>query len=235
MSEAPLENIALAAGYSMQNIYAVVPHFMDLLARQSPLTYEAFVEQIDRDLNNIITVTESGRQNHMDKGEDAITDHLLSQLKQLYPSVHHDPQNGGHCDYYIEVRSAKGVLYQWVAEAKLWDGFAYGYQGLHAQLLGSYAKGGVNNCRGGMIFYSKLPSGARFVMNEWHKGLGDIGIHGHSRREDGLRFDSDHKLNGGTGADFFVRHYCVDLFHTPTQQKLDKAAAKELKKMASKP
>lgn len=227
MSQAPLENIAMAAGYSMQNIFAVVPQFLDQLARQSPLTYEAFVEQIDRDLNNIIIVTESGRQHHMDKGEDAITDHLLSQLKQLYPSVHHDPQNGGHCDYYFEARSAKGELYQWVAEAKLWNGFEYVYQGLDAQLLGSYAKGGVNHCRGGMIFYSRLSSGAKFAMDEWHTELGKKGIQGHSMREDGLRFDTDHKLNGGTGADFYVRHYCVDLFHAPTHRRLDKAAAKK--------
>ncbi len=38
---------------------------------------------------------------------------------------------------------------------------------------------------------------------------------------------TDHKLNGRTGADFFVRHYCVELFHAPTQQKIDKAAAKK--------
>lgn len=226
MSQGPLEDMALAAGYSMQHIFAVAPQLMEQLVRHSPLTYDDFVAQIDKDLNNVITITESGRQHHMDKGEDALTDHILSQLKQLYPSAHHDAQNGGHCDYYFEVRSAHGELYQWVAEAKLWNGFEYVYQGLDTQLIGSYAKGGVNNCRGGLIFYSKLSSGAKFAMDEWHTKLGDKGIHCHSRRSDGLRFDTDHKLNGGTGADFFVRHYCVDLYHAPTQQKLDRAAAK---------
>ncbi|MDT7487112.1 MULTISPECIES: hypothetical protein [Enterobacteriaceae] len=226
MSQGPLEDMALAAGYSMQHIFAVAPHLMEQLVRHSPLTYDDFVAQIDKDLNNVIAITESGRQHHMDKGEDALTDHILSQLKQLYPSTHHDAQNGGHCDYYFEVRSAHGELYQWVAEAKLWNGFEYVYQGLDSQLIGSYAKGGVNTCRGGLIFYSKLSSGAKFAMDEWHTKLGEKGIHCHGRRSDGLRFDTDHKLNGGTGADFYVRHYCVDLYHAPTQQKLDKAAAK---------
>ena len=58
----------------------------------------------------------------MIKRDDAITDHIISKLKQLYPSVHHAPQNGGHCDYCVEVRSAKGALYQWFAKAKLWRG-----------------------------------------------------------------------------------------------------------------
>lgn len=234
MSEAPLEKIALDAGYSMLNILAAFPHLMEHMARHTPLTYEAFVAQIDRDLNNVIMITESGRQHHMEKSEDALTDHIISQLKQLYPSVHHDPQNGGHCDYYIEVRSASGELYQWVAEAKLWKGFEYGYQGLDGQLLGSYAKGGENNCRGGMIFYSMLPSGAKFAMDEWHKELGNKGILGHTRSKDGLRFDTNHRLNGGTGADFYVRHYCVDLYHAPTRQRLDRAAAKAEKRQAGK-
>ncbi|EGT4277854.1 hypothetical protein E7W39_03750 [Cronobacter sakazakii] len=227
MSQAPLENMALAAGYNMQHIFAVAPQLMEQLVRNSPLTYNDFVEQIDKDLNNIIIVTESGRQHHMDKGEDALTDHIISQLKQLYPSVHHDAQNGGHCDYYFEVRSAHGELYQWVAEAKLWEGPEYVYQGLDTQLLGSYAKGGVNSCRGGLIFYSKLASGAKYAMDEWHKKLGEKGIQAQNRRSDGLRFDTIHKLNGGTGADFYVRHYCVDLYHAPTQLKLDKAASKK--------
>ena len=235
MSQAPLENMAMAAGFSMQHIFALAPQLMEQLNRQSPLTYSDFVNQIDKDLNNAITVTESGRQHHMEKGEDELTDHILSQLKHLYPSAHHDAQNGGHCDYYFETKSANGELYQWVAEAKLWKGFEYVYQGLESQLLGSYAKGGVNHCRGGLIFYSKLSSGAKFAMDEWYAKLGENGIHRHSKRIDGLRFDTDHTLNSGTGADFYVRHYCVDVYHAPTQQKLAKAITKKKKRAKMAP
>lgn len=235
MSSSPVEQIALDSGYSMQSIYANIPAIMDLLARTSPVSYDKFVNQIDKDLNTIISITESGRQHHFEKGEDAITEHLIVQLKQLYPSVHHDAQNGGHCDIYIEVKSTNGNLYKWVMEAKLWEGFEYVYKGLDDQLLGSYAVGGVDNCKGGMIFYSKLASGASYAMTEWHDGLHGKGITISNLRSDKLRFDTAHKLNSGTGADFYVNHYCIDLYHKPTDQKSVKAERKKASKAQNKP
>lgn len=226
MTSFGIENIAIAAGHSMQDICAIVPDLMELLTRQKPLSYDAFVDQISKDLNKIISITESGRQHHLDKGEDAITEHIIVQLKQKYPSVHHDAQHGGHCDIYIEVTSSSNDLYKWIMEAKLWNGFEYVYSGLDEQLLGSYAVGGVNSCKGGMIFYSKLKSGASCAMNEWHQGLKAKEIIIKNMREDGLRFDTAHKLNGGVGADFSVSHYCIDLYHAPTETKLEKAKAK---------
>ncbi|HFG1847057.1 hypothetical protein NB614_11840 [Vibrio parahaemolyticus] len=225
MTDAPLENLALAAGYSMTNVYSIAPAVMEQLARQTPLSYEDFINQIDKDLNDIIAITESGRQHHLEKGEDGITEHMIVQLKSKYPSSFHDPQLGGHCDFYIETRSSNGNLYQWVAEAKLWEGFEYVYKGLTEQLLGSYALGGVHSCSGAMIFYSKLSSGSKYAMDKWHKGLEEKKIRIESKRSDGLRFDTSHKLNDGTGSDFYVKHYCVNLYHAPTQAKLDKAEA----------
>ncbi len=226
MAFAPIEDMATNAGYNMQDILSIAPDIMEHLARHKPLSYGAFVEQIDKDLNNIINNTESGKQHHLAKGEDAITEHIIVQLKQKYLSVHHDAQQGGHCDIYIEVTGSSGRLYKWVMEAKLWDGFGYVYKGLDEQLLGSYAVGGVDTCRAGMLFYSTLPSGAKFAMDKWYDGLDNLGIQLSNKRLDGLRFCSEHKLNNGSGADFYVNHYCVDLYHAPTQAKLDKAKAK---------
>lgn len=234
MTVSPIDSMAQAAGYSMQDIFSACPDIMEQLARQRPLSYDAFVSQIDKDLNKIISITESGRQHHYEKGEDAITEHLIVQLKQKYPSVHHDAQNGGHCDIYIEVTGSSGDLYKWVMEAKLWNGFDYVYGGLENQLLGSYAMGGANNCKGGMIFYSKLESGASYAMNEWETGLAAKGITVNSKSSDGLRIATEHKLNGGSGADFYVNHYCVDLFHGPTKAKLDKAAEDKRKRLEAK-
>ncbi|MBO1632291.1 hypothetical protein ACX1F1_17485 [Yersinia pseudotuberculosis] len=221
-----IDYMAIAAGHSMLDICAIAPEIMDQLSRQRPLSYDAFVEQINKDLNKIISITESGRQHHLNKDEDAITEHIIVQLKQKYPSVHHDAQHGGHCDIYIEVTSSNNYLYKWIMEAKLWKGVEYVYDGLNKQLLGSYAVGGVNNCKGGMIFYSKLKNGASYAMKEWHQGLETKGIIIKNLREDGLRFDTSHKLNDGAGADFFVNHYCVDLYHAPTESKLEKAKTK---------
>ncbi|MCJ8514283.1 hypothetical protein MWG81_03175 [Proteus mirabilis] len=227
MMEMPIiENLAVEAGYSMENICALIPDFMEQLARKTPLTYDAFVQQIDKDLNEIISITESGRQHHLDKGEDAITEHIISQLKQKYTSVHHDAQHGGHCDIYIEAKSSNGDLYKWIMEAKLWEGFEYVYSGLNDQLLESYAVEGINNCRGGMIFYSKLKSGVSYAMKEWSKGLEDRNIIVSNIRQDNLRFDTNHRLNKGNGGIFIVSHYCVELYHALTDLKLAKAAVK---------
>lgn len=231
MTNSPLENMAIGAGYDMASIYSVAPKLMEQLARQTPLSYDAFVNQIDKDLNKIISTTESGRQHHYEKGEDSITEHIIVQLKSDYPSVHHDAQQGGHCDIYIEATGSDGSLYKWIMEAKLWGGFGYVYKGLDKQLLGSYAQGGVNNCKGGLIFYSKLSSGAKYAMDEWHAGLKNKGIAINNVSSDGLRLDTSHRLNGGTGADFHVNHYCVDVYHAPTKEKLEKAQAKAIAKI----
>jgi len=224
MSEIP--SMMIPDGYSMKDMFAIHADLTDALNRKTPSSYDVFIKQIDKDLNNIISVTESGRQHHLEKGEDEITEHLISQLKHMYPSVHHDAQHGGHCDFYFETKGTDGSLYKWIMEAKLWKGFEYVYSGLDTQLLGSYAVGGVNSCKGGMIFYSQIASGALYAMGEWFQGLENKGITINNKREDGLRFDTAHKLNDGTGADFYVNHYCIDLFHAPTAAKLAKAQAK---------
>ncbi|PKH19343.1 hypothetical protein CIG19_20065 [Enterobacterales bacterium CwR94] len=45
-----------------------------------------------------------------------------------------------------------------------------------------------------MIFYCMLSSGTKFAMDQWYAELKNIGILGHSRRRDGLRFDTDTSL-----------------------------------------
>lgn len=215
-----LESVALSLGYSMADICHIIPDILEDLERKKPLSYQAFVNRIDKDLNNIISDTESGKQHHFIKSEDALTEHIIAQLKRIYPSVHHDAQQGGHCDIYIEVKSSSGIMYKWIMEAKIWNGFSYVYDGLVKQLLGSYATGGENNCCGGMIFYSKKQEGSKVYMDKWCEGLIEHGIHIKSRTADGLRASTSHKLNSGSGADFFVNHYCIDVYHAPTEAKL---------------
>lgn len=61
----------------MFDLCAIVPEIRQFLVRNRPVSYESFVVQIDLDLNNIISSTESGRTHHLDKGEDAITAHII--------------------------------------------------------------------------------------------------------------------------------------------------------------
>ncbi len=221
-------------GRSMADLMALNPEIKAVMRRNKPLTYEEFVEQINLDLENIITSTESGKQLHLSKSEDELTEHLIGKLKENYSSVHHDPQNGGHCDIYMETKSADGVMFRWITEAKIWKGFDYVYGGLDSQLLRSYANGGIHNNRGGLIFYSKLSSGGTFAMKQWHDGLKDKGITIEDRRSDKLRFTTNHQLNERQGADYSVRHYMIDVYHEPTQKALDKAKAKARDELKAK-
>ncbi|MFG0886287.1 hypothetical protein [Vibrio sp. CJQ_6] len=213
---------------SMQVILSENQNIRALLERHSPSSYEQFVNRIYTDLENVISTTESGKQHHQAKGEDELTDHLLSQLVHIYPSAKHDVQKGGHCDLHIEVRSQDDVIYTWVGEAKLWGGYAYGRGGLFGQLLGSYASGGVNANHGGMIFYDLSSSGPEFVMGQWKQGLEAENITIIDERVDKLRFSTSHQLNDGNGPEFHVKHFVVGLYHQPAQKVLAKKVAKDV-------
>ncbi|HFQ5435233.1 TPA: hypothetical protein ACGUMO_000846 [Vibrio vulnificus] len=214
----------------MNTILASNSEIKALIARHSPASYEQFVDRIYLDLENVITTTEAGKQHHQAKGEDELTDHLLSQMVHMYPSAQHDTQKGGHCDLHLQVRSRDGILFTWVGEAKLWDGYDYGHKGLFNQLLSSYASGGEYANRGGMIFYDKSPSGPTYVMGKWKKGLEDCNVQISDERKDKLRFSTTHMLNDGNGPEFHVRHFVIGLYHKPTQATL----AKKLKRKTSK-
>ncbi|EPZ2378693.1 MULTISPECIES: hypothetical protein [Vibrio] len=210
----------------MSTILANNPSIKALIERHSPTTYKQFVSRIYTDLENIISTTESGKQHHQTKGEDELTDHLLSQLVHLYPSALHDPQKGGHCDLHLQVRSPEGILFTWVGEAKLWGGYAYGRKGLFDQLLDSYASGGEHANQGGIIFYDNSPSGASFAMGQWKKGLQAENVQIEDEREDKLRFSTKHMLNEGNGPEFYVRHFVVGLYHKPTVEVLERKKRK---------
>ena len=218
-------------GRSMADLMAINPEIKASMSRRYPVNYDDFVNQIDIDFENIISNTESGKRHHLTKGEDELTQHLIDQLKVLYPSVHHDPQNGGHCDIYMEAKSADGTMLKWITEAKVWKGFDHVYGGLDEQLIRSYANGGVYNNKGGLIFYSKLATGGKFAMDQWHAGLLGEGVAISQLRSDGLRFTTVHKLNEGQGSEYTVRHYMIDVYHEPTQKALEKAKTKATEKL----
>lgn len=214
-------------GASMQTLMAASPDIRALIERSVPSTYEQFVRRIYIDIENVITTTEAGKQFHQGKSEDELSDHLLSQLVHMYPSAKHDVQKGGHCDIHIQARSSSGLIFTWVGEAKLWNGYQYGRDGLFDQLLGSYASGGEYDCHGGMIFYTSSPLGATFVMGQWKKGLEAEDVTVKDESKDKLRFSTSHMLNDGNGPEFHVRHFVVGLSHKPSQVALAKKAKKK--------
>lgn len=209
-------------GESMGTILALNPQIKEMIERHQPRTYEQFVNRIYTDLENVISITEAGKQHHQAKGEDELTDHLLSQLGHLYPSALHDAQKGGHCDLHLQVKSQDGTLFTWIGEAKLWKGYQYGKKGLFNQLLDSYASGGNNVNSGGMIFYERTQQGPSYVMSQWKEGLQNDNVVINDIRSDNLRFSTTHNLNEGNGPIFNVRHFVVGLYHQPTQTNLKK-------------
>ncbi|HIF8866491.1 TPA: hypothetical protein ACX6DV_000384 [Vibrio cholerae] len=219
--------IECALGVSMQRILSASPDIRALIERSLPTTYEQFVKRLYIDIENVISTTEAGKQFHQEKSEDELSDHLLSQLVHLYPSAKHDVQKGGHCDIHIQTRSADGIIYTWVGEAKLWRGYQYGREGLFCQLLGSYASGGQYDCHGSMIFYTKSPKGSAFVMGQWKNGLEAESIEIRDERQDKLRFSTTHLLNEGNGPEYHVKHFVVGLYHQPTQNTLANTVAKK--------
>ncbi|WP_259556026.1 hypothetical protein [Vibrio harveyi] len=59
-------------GRSMADLMAINPEIKASMSRRYPVNYDDFVNQIDIDLENIISNTESGKQHHLTKGEDEI-------------------------------------------------------------------------------------------------------------------------------------------------------------------
>ena len=62
------------------------------------------------------------------------------------------------------------------------------------------------------------------------KGLEAKGVLIDKKRSDGLRLDTRHNLNTSCGTEFFVKHYGVDLYHGPTEQKVNNKKSKAKKK-----
>lgn len=50
-----MENVIASYGYTMADICHLIPDFIEELARKCPLSYDKFVEQIDKDLGKVRT------------------------------------------------------------------------------------------------------------------------------------------------------------------------------------
>lgn len=235
MSSEQLKNALEERGYSMADIDRRIPEIMELLMRYTPTSYDDFVKQLDIDIENILSNMESACQNHYSKKEDETTEHIIAQLKLLYPSVHHDVQNGGHCDIYVEVKDTSSKICKWLLEAKRWSDVNWVGKGLFDQLIDSYAKGGKNKNRGGLMIYCHIKSGNSYVMKQWGSHLKGLGFTPESvDDDDDTRFVTSHMLNEGNGPKFHVKHYAVNLYHAPTAKAIEKAKEDQEQKLKAK-
>ncbi|QUM78822.1 hypothetical protein HWV00_21350 (plasmid) [Moritella sp. 24] len=212
-------------GYSMTDMLGMMDDTLRDLKRAKPLSYDDFVESINLDLENCISSTEGGKQHHHSTSEDGFTHELKIQLEKYYAFVAPEVEHGGHCDLYIQQKGKNGLVYRWFAEAKLWGGTSY-CSGALKQALGSYATGNENANKAAVLLYMRKKESSTSLMKKWQKQLEDDGHSVTDTSNNGLRFNSNHNLQGD-GPEFTLRHYGISVYHQPSRD----AEAKKIKKM----
>lgn len=98
--------------------------FRGIIQRKLAATKEIFVNQLYVDLDDAIQDLENNKHFYQDKkwGEDELTACIITFLKGRLYDVEHDTQHGGHVDILVKHQRGK---FEWIGEAKLWDGPKY--------------------------------------------------------------------------------------------------------------
>lgn len=153
------------------------------------------------------------RQHRLNRGEDALTTDIVTDLKAMGFQASHDTQYGGHCDIVVEAKDD----FLWIAEAKVHGAYDELLQGFQ-QLDTRYATGLPGQDAGELIIYCR---GARAdqVMQRWAEHLKsnrtDVEI---DPTIDPLVYRSSH-THEGTGSKFRVRHRVISLHFNPQDRQ----------------
>lgn len=150
------------------------------------------------------------RQVRHDRGEDALSVDIVTDLKAMGFEASHDTQYGGHCDIVVE--AADNFL--WIGEAKkhsTYDWLLKGFQ----QLDTRYTTGIPGQDAGGMIIYH-LGQDTKSMMETWIKHLvekrPDVSVEPCSKNP--LIHYSSH-IHKNSGLTFRVRHVAINLRFAP--------------------
>lgn len=199
--------------YSLSEIKALCkqdPSIAGMFQRKLAASKDIFIKQLYCDIDNAIQVLEQNKHFYQDPkwGEDELTISIINYLKACNYEVEHDTQHGGHIDMLVKHTPGK---YEWIGEAKIWDGPKYIYDGW-IQLTERYGTGSIRDDHGGIIIYVK---GERSLkkFNDWKAYLTneipDIEI---EAEESPLRFKSV-SPHPATDLPYYVRHMVVSLYH----------------------
>lgn len=149
------------------------------------------------------------RQHRLDRGEDALTIDIVTDLRAMGFQASHDTQYGGHCDIVVEAKDD----FLWIAEAKVHSAYDELLQGFQ-QLDTRYATGLPGQDAGELIIYCR-GSRADNVMRKWSEHLKtkrpDVEI---DPTADAMIYRSSH-IHLATGAKFRVRHKAISLYFDP--------------------
>ncbi|SFR00764.1 hypothetical protein SAMN04487773_0965 [Enterobacter sp. kpr-6] len=187
------------------------PDLKGLLKRKFAANNEQFVEQLYIDIDDAIHLLET--QKHMYQqghwGEDELTGVITAFLKGRNYDAEHDTQHGGHIDLLVKHQLGR---FEWIGEAKLWDGPAYIYGGW-TQLNERYGTGTYRDNFGGIIIYVKQKK-SQEKFSAWQSHLleqvNDAVITPDNQNP--LRFSSTTN-HPASNQPYFVRHMAVSLFH----------------------
>ncbi|EPE7163206.1 hypothetical protein ACSMAE_000488 [Cronobacter sakazakii] len=187
------------------------PEINGLLKRKFASTNEEFVQQLYVDIDDAIHVLEAQKHMYQNQqwGEDELTSVIITFLKGRNYDAEHDTQHGGHIDILVKHQLGR---FEWIGEAKLWNGPVYVYGGWQ-QLNERYGTGTCRDNHGGIIIYVKIKKSAK-KLEDWQKHLKEQVKEAVITPDENnpLRFSST-TSHPATNLPYYVRHMAVSLFH----------------------
>lgn len=190
-------------------------YFLEQLLVQIPPSYEHFIGNLYREIDNATTFMESDAADFMGQKEEFISRALVRQLKQKSFLATTETDSGGHCDITVTSADQK---YSWLGEAKRWGGPQYIHDGFD-QLLRRYSKATPGSNHGGLLLYVQIARCAD-RLQDWRERLTaaadsyeDLILTDDASRP-GFAFSSSqvHERTGSSGPRYQVRHMAMSLY-----------------------
>ncbi len=205
----------------LEKLQEYMPALAGFASRLLADTYDEFINQLYKDIDNIVFSKEENPELYEQDTEDRITIDIKNTLRILGYDASHEAKVGGHAD--LLVRKNK---FLWIGEAKIHHSYDYLWEGFQ-QLTTRYSTGDCNQKDGGLLIYIRNEN-AKNVMDSWQlhlssKELPDYSSNPCLKRK--LAFFSSHK-HPRTGEQFRVKHIGMTLYFNPK----DKSAIKHRRK-----
>lgn len=187
-----------------------IPELAGCLSRLTAIEYKDFIEILYRDIDKITVLQEENPEIYFqDQREDRLTVEIKNALNLMGYSASHDAKHGGHADLVVKKGS-----FTWIAEAKVYRGNAYLWQG-YLQLTTRYSTGNTHQTDGALLIYVFQPH-ALSIMDQWMAELptksSSISTKKCPKKELCFYSSTPHQKSG---LDFNVRHIPVLLYFDP--------------------
>lgn len=176
--------------------------------------YQRFVELVDKALDWIAQELSRNPELHKKQSEDQLTIQVVSLLRAMTFTAHHETKVGGHCDVVIEYK----FEFLWLGEAKIFDSdYSWLFKGFE-QLNTRYSTGNPNQNSGGMIIYSfkdRIDRMMKRWMDHLEENFSDIAIEDCPVNQLAKISTHPHKR---TGLKYRVRHVPISLYFDPQDE-----------------